>query len=147
MPEQANPDGNDEPLNEVERKLHALMLNEISTEDFLETFLQGNFYIMVNGEPQGGVLGDKVPMVVASSEKDPHLLAIFSSPVRAKRMIERFADYSYPILVNADWVFEHLGPTMGITFNPGCTEGFELQPEGAQQLKAAIVQARAQAAE
>ncbi len=127
---------------ELEAKLSGLMNGEVSQTDFLRAFLGAHVYIMVNGEPEGNVLGDKQPMVIAAAEKAPRLLAVFSAPRQAKRMVEHFSDYSYPILVTSDWVFEHIGPNMGIAFNPGCENGFELAPAGAQQLKQALQQMR-----
>ena len=130
----------DETPTELEWKLAALMNGEIGHQDFLRAFLSAPVYIMVNGEPQDSLLGDKQPMVIAASVDAPRMLAVFATPHRATRMIEQFSDYSYPILVSADWVFEHIGPNMGVSFNPGCRSGFELAPEGAQQLKEALKQ-------
>jgi hypothetical protein len=134
----------DEPLNEMESSLLSLMNGRISQIDFLRVFLQARLYIMVNGEPQGSVLGDRQPMVIASAETAPRMLAVFASPTRAHKMVELFAEYSFPIQVDAAWVLEHIGSHMGIAFNPGCPNGFELAPEGAQQLKNALAEARSQ---
>ena len=137
----------DEPLNDLEKQLAELMEGKITQIDFLRTFLTAQLYIMVDGEPTGGVLGDKKPMVIAASPEAPRLLAVFSSPTRAKRMTEQFAEYSFPILVDAAWALEHTGSHMGLAFNPGCANGFELAPEGAEQLRQAVAEARSQTAE
>lgn len=133
----------DQAPTELECQLASLMKGEISQTDFLRTFLSAHVYIMVNGEPRSNVLGDKQPMVIAASQDAPRMLAVFSSPRRAHRVVEQFSDYSFPILVSSAWVFEHIGPHMGVAFNPGCSDGFELAPPGAQQLKEAIDKARA----
>jgi hypothetical protein len=137
----------EEPLNALESKLQALMRGEISNEEFLREFLEADLYIMVNGEPTGGTLGDKQPMVIAMSDTSPRMIAVFSSPTRAAKMLEHFSDYSYPIMVRCQWVLEHIGTHTGVAFNPGCPEGFELAPEGAQQLRDALAEARAQSGE
>lgn len=137
----------DEPLNDIENKLAALLRGEMTHEEFLGAFLESELYILVDGEPQGDVLGPRRPMVIASGPDAPRMFAVFSAPTRATRMIQQFSEYSYPILVNCVWVLEHLGPNMGVAFNPGCANGFELAPDGAQQLKMAVLEARAQSPE
>ncbi|HEY9790450.1 MAG TPA: SseB family protein [Candidatus Obscuribacterales bacterium] len=134
----------DDPVNELESSLLSLMNGKISQADFLRVFLQSRLFIMVNGEPQGSVLGDKQPMVIASAQDAPRLLAVFASPTRAHKMVELFAEYSFPIQVDAEWVLDHIGSHMGIAFNPGCPNGFEMAPEGAQQLKIGLAEARSQ---
>jgi hypothetical protein len=133
----------DEPLNELENQLLSLMRGEISQEDFLRDFLDSHLYILVDGEPQGGVLGDRKPMVIAANEQAPRMLAVFSAPTRATRMLVAFPEYAHPILVDCSWVLEHIGPRMGISFNPGCQSGFELAAEGAHELQKALLDARA----
>jgi hypothetical protein len=131
----------DEPLNELESKLLELMSGQADEQDFLRVFLQSDLYIMVDGDPQGDTLGDRRPMVVATAENAPRMMAVFSNPSRAARLVAMFADYSFPIMGNTTWVLEHIGPHMGIAFNPGCPNGFELAPEGAQALKNALAAA------
>lgn len=134
-------------LNELEQVLFAMWNGEISREDFLRTFLVSDLYIMVDGEPVGDTLGDRRPMVVSTSPEAPRMMAVFSATERAACMTERFPDYSYPILVNCNWVLHCIGPSMGIAFNPGWAMGFEIAPDGAQQLKQALDAAIAQAGE
>jgi hypothetical protein len=136
--------GIDEPLNELETNLLACMSGQMSREEFLTLFVNSALYIMVDGEPVGDTLGDRKPLVVAMSPDAPRLLAVFSAPQRAQTIIEKFGEFTYPIMVNAQWALDTLGPQMGIAFNPGCHFGFEIAPEGAQQLKAAVDAARAE---
>jgi hypothetical protein len=131
-----------EPLNDLEAQLFACMSGAVTREDFLNVFVNSNLFIMVDGEPVGDTLGDRQPLVVATAKDAPKLLAVFSDPQRAAKMTEMFVEYNYPIMVNAQWALQTLGPEMGIAFNPGCHFGFEIAPEGAQQLKAAVDQAR-----
>jgi len=139
--------GNEVPHNELEEKLFAMWRGAVPKEDFLRLFLISDVYIMVDGEPQGNTLGDRRPMVLSTSVELPKLMAVFSSPERAERMTQQFPEYSYPIRVDTNWVLHTIGTTMGIAFNPGWTMGFEIAPEGAQQLKIALDSAIAQAGE
>lgn len=131
-----------EPLNELEEKLFACLNGELSREEFLGTFLWAPVYIMVDGEPVGDVLGDRKPLVVANAPEAPRLMAVFSDPSRAEKMMEYFGEYNFPILVNTPWVLHVIGTKMGISFNPGFPFGFEIAPEGAQQLKTALEEAK-----
>jgi len=53
-------------------------------------------------------------------------------------MTRQFPDYNFPIRVDCGWVLRCIGPSMGLAFNPGWAMGFEIAPEGAQQLKRAL---------
>jgi hypothetical protein len=140
-------DTHDHAHNELEEVLFAMWAGKVSKEDFLRQFLLSNVFIMVDGEPQGNTLGDKKPMVVSTSVDAPKMMAVFSSPERAARMTQQFPDYNFPIQVDCSWVLHCIGPSMGVAFNPGWTMGFEIAPEGAQQLRTALDSAIAQAGE
>jgi hypothetical protein len=129
----------EEPANELEKALAAVLSGETSKEDFLRIFIGSNVYVLVNREPRGDTLGDSTPMVL-SSNNGPHMLALFSSPIRSLKMTELFPDYRFTIMVDCAWALHILGTTLGIALNPGCDLGFELAPDGAQQLKRALEQ-------
>jgi hypothetical protein len=139
--------GNEQPQNELEEHLFAMWAGRTTKEDFLRVFLISDVFIIVDGEPVGNTLGDRKPMVLSVSIDQPKLMAVFSSPERATRLTEQFPDYNYPIKVDTRWVLHTIGASMGVAFNPGWTIGFEIAPEGAQQLKMALDNAIAQAGE
>lgn len=139
--------GDEKPLNELEEQLFAMWSGRLGKEEFLRQFLISDVYIMVDGEPAGNTLGDRKPMVLSTASDQPKLMAVFSSPERASRMTQQFPDYNYPIRVDTNWVLHTIGSSMGVAFNPGWTIGFEIAPEGAQQLKMALDNAIAQAGE
>lgn len=132
----------DDALNEIESTLFAMFKEEMTREEFLGIFLASQLYILVDGEPTGNTLGDKKPMVVSTSPSAPRLMAVFSHPSRAAKMQQLFPEYNFPILVDCDWVFRTIGNSMGVTVNPGWHYGFEIAPEGAQQIKKAITEIR-----
>lgn len=143
--QEQNPSLMDEPLNELEKTLFSMWNGQVSREDFLRAFLMSDVFIMVDGEPPGNTLGDKRPMVVSTSVEQPKMMALFSSPERAVCMTKQFPDYNFPIRVDCGWVLRSIGPTMGLAVNPGWSMGFEIAPEGAQQLKRALDEAVARA--
>lgn len=128
----------DEQPTELEITLEKVAAGEVTKEEFLTLFLCSDLFIMINGEPEGDTLGDKKPMVIATGPDAPRMMAVFSKPHRAQRMVLQFPEYSFPVLVSAEWVFAALGSSMGVAFNPGYANGFEIAPEGAQQLKQAF---------
>lgn len=133
--------------NDLETQLLEMWDGKITREDFLRQFLMANLFIIVDGEPVGNTLGDRKPMVLSTSIDQPKMIAVFSSPERASRMIAQFPDYNFPIMVDTSWVLRAIGPSMGVAFNPGWEMGFEIAPEGAQQLKQALDSAMTQAGE
>jgi hypothetical protein len=134
---------NDSPLNELEEQLFAMWNGGITKEEFLRHFLMSDMFIMVDGEPTGNTLGDKRPMVVATAMDQPRMMAVFSHPDRAIRMTQQFPDYNYPIMVDCRWVLHTVGMNLGVAVNPGWAIGFEIAPEGAQQLRQALEDAMA----
>lgn len=138
MDEAGNAPNSDEICNELERSLAGVMEGTIPKEEFLKTFLTSSLYILLDGEPVGGVLGDRVPMVFAPSAESERMIAVFSSPLRTAAMKAKFAEYQHPVLVDTAWVLNHVGPSTGIALNPGCALGFEMASSGAQQLKKAL---------
>jgi hypothetical protein len=139
--------GNEIPHNELEKQLFAMWRGEITKEEFLRVFLISDVFIVVDGEPVGNVLGDKKPMVISTAVDQPKMMAVFSSPERATRMTQQFPEFNFPIQVDTRWALHCIGPTMGLAFNPGWIIGFEIAPEGAQQLRTALDNAIAQAGE
>jgi hypothetical protein len=139
--------GNETPYNDLETQLFAMWAGKLTKEEFLRVFLVSDLFIIVDGEPVGNTLGDKKPMVLSTAVDQPKLMAVFSAPERASRMTQQFPEYNFPIQVDCRWVLHSIGATMGVAFNPGWTMGFEIAPEGAQQLRTALDSAIAQAGE
>jgi hypothetical protein len=137
----------DHPHNELETHLYEMWDGKMTKEDFLRIWLLSDLFIIVDGEPVGNTLGDRKPMVISTAVDQPKMIAVFSSPERAARMIAQFPDYNFPIRVDTNWVLHCIGPTMGVAFNPGWELGFEIGPEGVQQLKHALDNAMTQAGE
>src|SRR5438105_4713928 len=87
----------EEPCNELEQALAAVMAEQMSKEDFLRIFLSANLYVLVNSEPKGNTLGDCTPMVISTDAKAPRMLVVFSSPLRSLKMTELHSEYRWPV--------------------------------------------------
>jgi hypothetical protein len=142
-----NHEQHDHAHNDLETHLFEMWEGKMSKEDFLRVFLMSDLFIVVDGEPLGNTLGDRKPMVISAAIDQPKMIAVFSSPERASRMTAQFPDYNFPIRVDTNWVLHCIGPSMGVAFNPGWEMGFEIAPDGAQQLRDALDSAISQAGE
>jgi len=59
--------------------------------------------------------------------------AIFSSPNRAKTMLEQFPDYENGMLVDFKWLLDQAAPNLGLSLNPGLELGIDIAPEMLKQ--------------
>ena len=128
-----------EPKNELEQKLLAAALGEISSEDLIAGMLDAEVFMPVEDEDtqiQGFQKSTYARPLVVQDEEGTHILVLFSSPERAKRLIEEFPDFKGGLLTNFRWVLERIDSGAGVTINPGWEVGIDLEPEVVGQLMA-----------
>jgi hypothetical protein len=58
----------------------------------------------------------------------------FSSLERAKAALARYPEYPFALAVYTKWFLQGAYENTGIALNPGWPFGFELPPEGLQQI-------------
>lgn len=126
-----------EPKNELEQQLLAAANEEISSDELISGLLDAQVFMPVEDEDSGIVGFQRStyarPLVV-EAEGGLHVLVLFSSPERAKPVIEEFPKFGGGLLAEFRWVLERIDAGAGITINPGWDVGIDLDPETVEQL-------------
>jgi hypothetical protein len=126
-----------EPKNELEQRLLAAANGEISSEELIGGLLDAQVFMPVEDE-DSGIIGFQRstyarPLVV-QAEEGVHVLVLFSSPERAKPVVEEFPKFGGGLLADFRWVLERIDAGAGVTINPGWDVGIDLDPETVEQL-------------
>ncbi len=126
-----------EPKNELEHRLLAAANGEISSEELIGGLLDAQVFMPVEDE-DSGIIGFQRstyarPLVV-QAEEGVHVLVLFSSPERAKPVVEEFPKFGGGLLADFRWVLERIDAGAGVTINPGWEIGIDLDPETVEQL-------------
>jgi len=120
-----------EPRNELERRLLDAQEGRLAGEDFIQELLGAQVFVPVE-EPLGvdGIQSspNAKPLLIQSEEGE-QILAVFTSPERAKPLVSDMPDYQGGILVEFRWVIERVGAGCTVALNPGWPVGIELEPD------------------
>ena len=71
---------------------------------------------------------------MVQAEEGVHVLVLFSSPERAKVVVQEFPKFGGGLLAEFRWVLERIDAGAGVTINPGWEVGIDLDPETVAQL-------------
>lgn len=126
-----------EAKNDLEHKLLAATNGEISSEELIAGLLDAQVFMPVEDE-DSGIIGfqrstSARPLVV-QAEEGVHVLVLFSSPDRAKVVVQEFPKFGGGLLADFRWVLERIDAGAGVTINPGWEVGIDLDPETVAQL-------------
>jgi hypothetical protein len=126
------------PHNELEKRLLALIAGDMPADAFMLALATDQVFMPVEDE-KSAIKGFQrstraKPLVVADDAGVPVLL-VFTSPDRAKPVVEEFPDYNGGLLAEFTWILERVDDGSGIAINPGWEVGFDMTPEDVTQLK------------
>jgi len=124
------------PKNELEKKLLAMWEGSMSGEEFMHELLASEVFMPIEDDEviQGLQRSSKAKPLVLEAEDGTQVLALFTSPDRAKPFLKDFPAYSGGLLTEFKWVLEKTGSGHGVALNPGCEVGFDMEPEMLSQL-------------
>jgi hypothetical protein len=124
------------PKNELEKKLLAMWEGSMSGEEFMQELLVSEVFMPIeDDEVMPGVQrSTRAQPLVLEAEDGARVLAVFTSPDRAKLFLRDFPLYGGGLLAEFKWVLEKMGAGHGIALNPGCEVGFDMEPEILSQL-------------
>lgn len=93
-------------------------------------------FIPIEGDEvmQGVQRSSRAQPLVLEEEGGTRVLAMFTSPDRAKLFLNDFPLYGGGLLTEFKRVLEKVGAGHGIALNPGCEVGFDREPEMLSQL-------------
>lgn len=126
-----------EPKNDLEHKLLAATNGEISVEELISGLLDAQVFMPVEDEDiaiKGFQRSTYARPLVVQAEGGTHVLVLFSSPERARLVIEEFPKFGGGLLAEFRWVLERIDAGAGVTINPGWDVGVDLEPETVAQL-------------
>lgn len=124
------------PKNELEKKLLAAWEGSLSGDEFMQELLVSEVFMPIENDEvmQGVQRSSRAQPLVLEAEDGTKVLAVFTSPDRAKPFLEDFPLYGGGLLTEFKWVLEKMGAGHGVVLNPGCEVGFDMEPEMLSQI-------------
>lgn len=124
-----------EPKNEIEQRLLAAQEGRISGDDFMHFLFESQVFmpILDNLGPLGIQRSTQTEPLALTAEDGTEVLALFTSPERAKEFVKDYPGYEGGLLADFTWVLEKLGTGVGISLNPGWPVGIDIEPEQVRQ--------------
>jgi len=124
------------PKNELEKKLLAAWEGSMSGDEFMQELLVSEVFMPIEDDEvmQGVQRSSRAQPLVLEAEDGTRVLAVFTSPDRAKPFLQGYPLHNGGLLTEFKWVLEKMGAGHGITLNPGCEVGFDMEPEMLSQL-------------
>jgi SseB protein N-terminal domain len=122
------------PNNNLEEKLLALYRKEIKIIEFLELLIDSQVVILADRDVDISRPSMDFNPLAINSPMGFDVLVTFSSLERAKAALAQYPDYPFALAVDTRWFLLGAYKNAGIALNPGWPYGFELPPEGLQQL-------------
>jgi len=124
------------PKNELEKKLLAAWEGSLSGDEFMQELLVSEVFMPIeDDEVMPGVQrSSRAQPLVIEAEDGTKVIAVFTSPDRAKPFLKDFPHYGGGLLTEFKWVLEKMGAGHGVALNPGYEVGFDMEPEMLSQL-------------
>lgn len=130
------------PHNDLEKLLAEVMQSKAEAEDFVARLLAGDQVFMpVQDEKHtiaGFQLSTKAQPLLIEDEEGTQVMALFTSPERAKPFAEIFPDYKGGLLVEFSWILRRIGGGFPISINPGWDVGMDFDAETVAQFTASL---------
>ncbi len=126
-----------DPRNHLEQQLAAAQEGSIPGDDFMHYLLTAQLFMPVQDEKhaiKGFQKDDKAVPLTLESEAGAPVLVLFSSPERAKPVLEDYANFSGGILAELSWILERVGSGFGVAINPGWSVGLDMDSDMVNQL-------------
>ncbi len=121
-----------EARNELEARILDVQEGRITSDDLLKILMGSHVFMPVQDE-KAPVLNvqrsARAQALVLTAEDGTAILALFSSPERAKPFLENFPGFTGGILESFKWVLQNMGSGYGIALNLESDVGFDMEPE------------------
>ena len=128
-----------EAKNNLERQLEALHDDSLSEKAFLQLLCASEIFMPIQDDSTMGIQRSTSakPLVVEDEGGIPVML-LFTSPERAKPVVQEFPGFAGGLLTEFKWVLEKIESDVGISLNPGWEIGYDIEPETVKRLQADI---------
>ncbi|MHB1353862.1 MAG: SseB family protein [Thiobacillus sp.] len=125
------------PHNALEEQLVAVHAGELDPESFALSLADQQLFIPVRDEKdriQGFQRTTQAEPLIIEDDDGERVLVVFTSPERAKPIVEHFPDFSGGILTEFSWLLRRIGGGVPISINPGWDIGMDFDAEMIGQL-------------
>lgn len=136
------------PQNDLERSMLAAQHGADGPEALVAALMEATVFMPVKGT-SGTVSFQREPcdepLMLNDKAGDP-VLALFTSPERAKKFVRDFPGFAGGLLTDLKWIMERWGVDYTIALNPGIAVGVDLPRELVRQLGRVLLTAATPAA-
>lgn len=125
------------PHNALEEQLVAVHAGELDPESFARSLADQQLFMPVRDEKdqiQGFQRTTQAEPLIIEDDDGERVLVVFTSPERAKPIVEHFPDFSGGILTEFSWLLRRIGGGVPISINPGWDIGMDFDAEMIGQL-------------
>jgi hypothetical protein len=125
------------PHNDLEEQLVAVHKGILDAETFVTRLLDQQLFMPVRDEKdaiQGFQRSTQAEPLVIEDEEGERVLVLFTSPERAKPIVEHFPDFQGGLLTEFSWLLRRIGGGFPIALNPGWDIGMDFDAEMVAQL-------------
>ena len=129
------------PHNDLEEQLVAVHKGILDAETFVTKLLDQQLFMPVRDEKdaiQGFQRSTQAEPLVIEDEEGERVLVLFTSPERAKPVVEHFPDFQGGLLTEFSWLLRRIGGGFPIALNPGWDIGMDFDAEMVAQLFAQL---------
>lgn len=125
------------PHNALEEQLAAVHAGTLDAETFVLQLAGQQLFMPVRDEKnpiQGFQRSVQAEPLIIETEDGERVLAVFSSPERAKPLVEHFPEFSGGLLTEFSWLLRRIGGGVPIALNPGWDIGMDFDADTIAQL-------------
>lgn len=129
------------PHNALEEQLAAVHAGTLAPEIFVLQLIEQQVFMPVRDEKhtiQGFQRSTQAEPLIIETEDGERVLAVFTSPERAKPFVEHFPDFSGGLLTEFSWLLRRVGGGVPIALNPGWDIGMDFDADTIAQLIAQL---------
>ena len=129
------------PHNDLEQQLMEVHSGTLEVEDFVARLLNEQVFMPVKDEKHaiaGFQRTTQAEPLVIEDEEGNQVMAVFTSPERAKPSLEYFPDYKGGLLTEFAWVLKKIGGGFPLALNPGWEIGLDFDAEMVASLIASL---------
>jgi hypothetical protein len=125
------------PHNALEEQLVAVHTGILDPETFVNQLLDQQLFMPVRDEKnqiQGFQRSTQAEPLVIEDEDGARVLVLFTSPERAKPLVEHYPDFKGGLLTEFSWLLRRIGGGFPIAINPGWEIGMDFDADMVAQL-------------
>ena len=129
------------PHNALEEQLAAVHAGSLDPEAFVLRLLDQQLFMPVRDEKnpiQGFQRSTQADLLIIEDEDGERVLAVFTSPERAKPFVEHYPEFAGGILTEFSWLLLRIGGGVPIALNPGWDIGMDFDADMVAQLIAQL---------